>query len=95
MAERKSGEFESWNYDEPEKLAAEKAGRISLKLFETMDEKVTEYCKLLFPCLKRLHGVVFPGSRPVGEDYKNPGLYAEMIQVFKDAKSDIARATVQ
>ena len=95
MAERKRGEFESWNYDEPEKLAAEKAGRIFLDLFERMDEKVTKYCKSLLPCLSRLHGVVFPGSRPVRKNYKNPGLYAEMIQVLKDAKSDIAKATVQ
>lgn len=95
MAERKGGEFESWNYDRPEKLAAEKAGKIFLDLFEKMDEKVTGYCKSLLPCLKTLHGVVFPGSLPVRKDYKNPGLYAEMIQVFKDAKSAIAKATVQ
>ena len=85
-------EFEKWNYQNPEALAETKIGRISSLMFPLVYEKVTKFCTPLLPCLKKLHGIVFPGHTIRREE--DHGLYEEMIQVFKKAKSDILQTTV-
>ena len=91
MRERRT-DYETWNYLTPKALAMQKSGMISLDMFPTVDEDLTKYCAPLLPCLKELHGVVFPGhTTRQGED---EDLYEEMIQVFRKAKSDILQTAV-
>ena len=89
MRERKT-DFEERNYENPERLAGTKMGRISSKMFALVYPKVTKFCAPLLSCLKELHGVVFPGDTPKADEDEN--LYEEMIQVFKKAKSDLLQA---
>ena len=91
MDERET-EFGKWNYRDPEALAEIKIGRISSLVFPLVYPKVTKFCAPLLPCLKELHGVLFPGQTiRQGEDEH---LYEEMIEVFKKAKSDLLQTAV-
>ena len=92
MGERRT-EFGKWNWQDPEDLASMKSGRISLNLFPLVDKKVTDYCTPLLPCLKELHEVLFPGYKTRQDQDRS--LYAKMIQVFENAKSEIMPTTVQ
>ena len=90
MRER-TADFETWNYLIPKALATTKSGVVSQTMFPSVDDDVTKYCTPLLPCLKELHGVVFPGHTTWQREDDN--LYAEMIQVFRNAKRDILQAT--
>ena len=85
-------EFEEWNYENPQKLATTKIGTISSRMFGLVDKEVTKHCASLLPCLKELHGVVFPGD--TARQKEDHGLYEKMIQVFTKAKSDILQTTI-
>ena len=91
MGERRT-DFEGWNYLNPDTLAEAKSGRKSSMMFPLTDQKVTKYCTPLLPCLKELHGVLFPGHTP--RQQEDHDLYAEMIQVFNKAKNDILQTTL-
>ena len=59
---------------------------MSKGIFDNVEEKFTDYYKPLIPCLKELHGVVFPsGSRWFTEHRE---LYSDMKNIFEEA-SDI------
>ena len=47
-------EFEDWNYFSIERLASEKTGRISKGIFDNVEEKFTDHCKPLVPCLQHM-----------------------------------------
>jgi hypothetical protein len=86
---KKSG-FEDWNYLFIEKLASEKAGRVSKRLFDLVADKFTPYCKPLINCVKELHKVVFPeGVVRLEEDR---GLYTQMRSVLEKAGDPAALA---
>lgn len=88
---KKSG-FEDWNYLSTEKLASEKAIRVSKRLFDLVADKSTAYCKPLINCVKELHEVVFPeGVARLEEDR---GLYAQMRSVLEKAGGDPAAVAV-
>ncbi len=84
---RKS-EFEDWDYLSTNKLAEAKAGRVSNRIFNTVDINFTTYCKPLISCLKELHKVVFPGG--VARLEEDRGLYTQMKSVLKKAGGDPA-----
>lgn len=54
-------EFEDWNTNPIKELAKLKMGQVSKRIFDTVEDSFTAYCKRLFPCLKELHEVMFPG----------------------------------
>lgn len=61
---RRESEFECWNYLSTEKLASEKRGQVSKRLFGMVTNEFTPYCKPLVDCAKELHKVAFPGGDP-------------------------------
>ena len=85
-------EFEDWNYLPTEKLASEKAGRISKRLYELVEEKFTSYCKPLIPCVRGLHDVIFPGGVPWSRE--NRGLYQEIEGILRKARKDSEVQTI-
>ena len=87
MRQQRDTIYEEWNYESPDKLATLKSGTISSQIFESVDKHVTKYCTPLLPCLKELHGVVFPGGVPRRQEDKR--LYEEMIQIFERAKKTL------
>ncbi|KAL2050312.1 hypothetical protein ABVK25_009420 [Lepraria finkii] len=85
-------QYEDWNYLSTEKLAREKAGQISKGIFDSVDENFTNHCKPLIPCLKELHGVVFPGGSRWFTEHR--ALCSEMKRIFVKARDDIKVKTV-
>ena len=80
-------QYEDWNYLSTERLAREKAGQISKGIFDTVDGYFTEHCKLLIPCLKELHKVVFvEGSRWISEHRE---LYSDMKRILEKARDNV------
>lgn len=93
MRERRT-DYEAWNYLTPETLATLKNGTISRVMFRKVDQKVTKFCTTLLPCLKELHGVVFPGYAIRQEENEDEDLYEEMIQIFQKAKRDLLQTAI-
>jgi hypothetical protein len=83
---RQAREFEKWNYDSTEELAKKKSGQVSNRIFNTVDANFTTYCKPLIPCLRELHGVIFPGGTPWLEEDRQ--LYSRMRNVLEKARED-------
>ena len=82
-------QYEDWNYLSTERLAREKAGQISNRLFRTVDINFTDYCKPLVNCLRELHKVTFPGGAPqLQEDYE---LYPQIMAVLEKAREDLRK----
>ena len=81
--------YEVWNYLSIEVLADLKAGRISNRIFSTVDNDFTEYCKPLIPCLRELHRAVFPGGAPRSQEDRE--LYPQMMAVLKKAREDLGK----
>ena len=85
---RRESDFEDWNYLSTEKLASEKAGRVSKRLFDLVADRFTPYCKPLINCVKELHKVVFPeGVARLEEDRE---LYTQIRSVLEKAGGDPA-----
>ncbi len=85
---RSESDFEDWNYLSTEKLARQKAGQVSKGIFNTVDNKVTTYCKPLVPCVVELHTVYFPeGTRRLEPDRV---LHTQMKSVLEKAGGDLA-----
>lgn len=90
---RRESDFEDWNYLSTEKLAREKTGQVSKRLFAMVADKFTPYCKPLINCVRELHKVVFPGG--VARMEGNRELYTQMRSVLNKAGGDpAALATV-
>lgn len=51
--------YEKWNYANTEELAKLKLGQISKRRFDNVDKNSTEHCKLLIPCIRGLHWVIW------------------------------------
>ena len=86
-------EYERWNYAGIEELAKLKTGQISKGIFDSVDKKFTDHCKPLIPCLKELHGVVFPsGSRWFTE---HRALHSEMGKILEKARDNMKITVVK
>jgi len=79
--------YEKWNYAGTEELVETKAGQISKGSFDTVDDYFTEHCKPLIPCLKELHGVVFPEGRRWFTEHR--GLYSDMKRILQEARNNL------
>ncbi|KAL8906150.1 MAG: hypothetical protein Q9207_002183 [Kuettlingeria erythrocarpa] len=88
----KESDFEHWNYLSTTDLAVAKAGRISKKIFNTVDGDFTDHCKPLIPCLKELHKVVFVEGSCWFRERRE--LYSEMTTVLKKARNILEAKTV-
>ena len=84
-------EYEEWNYADTQELAEIKAGQISKGVFDNVDEKSTEHCKPLIPCLKELHKAVFPGGSRWFTKHRQ--LYLNMKRVLENARDKIEAKT--
>ena len=81
---RKGKEFEDWNTKPIKELAKLKMGLVSKRIFGTVEDSFTAYCKPLFPCLRELHEVMFPGGTPWSkEDHQ---LYSQIVTVLQKAR---------
>ncbi len=85
---RRESDFEDWNYVFTEKLASEKAGRVSKRLFDLVADKFIPYCKPLINYVKKLHKVVFPEG--VARLEKDRELYIQIRSVLEKAGRDPA-----
>ena len=85
-------QFEDWNYLSTEKLASEKAGRISKRIFDNIDKNFTEHCKPLVPYMRELHKVVFPDGSPWSTEHYE--LYSDMKRILEEARDNIKVKTV-
>ncbi len=62
-------------------------GLVSKRIFDTVEDSFTAYCKRLFPCLRELHEIMFPGGTPWSkEDHQ---LYSQIVAVLETARMDV------
>lgn len=84
---RKVKEFEDWNTKPIKELAKLKMGLVSKRIFDTVEDSFTPYCKRLFPCLRELHEVIFPGGTPWSKEDRP--LYSRIMAVLEKARMDL------
>jgi len=80
-------QYEKWNYAGTEELAKTKTGQISTDIFDMVDVYFTKHCKPLIPCLKELHGVVFPEGRRWFTEHRE--LYSDMKRILQEARNNL------
>ena len=84
---RRVKEFEDWNTKPIKELAKLKMGLVSKRIFDTVEDSFTPYCKRLFPCLRELHEVIFPGGTPWSKEDRP--LYSRIVAVLEKARMDL------
>ncbi|KAL2005522.1 hypothetical protein VTN00DRAFT_2733 [Thermoascus crustaceus] len=81
-------DFDSWNYEDDQKLALSKKGIVDDEgdFVSTADRYFTSYHKPLIPWVNKLRKVVFPnGTRRKDEDEQ---LYTHMKEILRNARED-------
>ena len=69
------------------RLAYQKTGQISKRIFDNVDKNFTEHYKPLIPYMRELHRVVFPKGSPWSMEHRE--LYSDMKRILEKARNRI------
>ena len=80
-------QYVDWNFLSTGRLACQKTGQISKRIFDNVDKNFTEHYKPLIPYMRELHRVVFPKGSPWSMEHREP--YSDMKRILEKARNRI------